>query len=203
MQALEVLCNGQRLALAGTVDAVLLSFSMHVSIDGEHPATLEMRGMRDLGNDRQAHLAWIQEFPLDEGDEIRVRLLEVEEATLPAEDIASDSDEHIAAQAAYEAQLATGLPVPRALKRKQPHASLGVVVDGAPVVATFESGRELLTLRIDWNRWHPDRCRLSLRSISVKEGLAREGGKNWLTAFVARDQMVLVRVGAGQACAQI
>jgi hypothetical protein len=73
-----------------------------------------MRGMRDLGNDRQSHVEWIQEQPLDFGDEISVTLLEVEEATPPAEDIASDSDEHIAAQAMYEAQLAAGLPAPRA-----------------------------------------------------------------------------------------
>ncbi|MDM0031964.1 hypothetical protein QTI33_07360 [Variovorax sp. J22P271] len=199
MQALEVLRNGQTLVVAGAEDAVLLSFSMHVSIDGEHPATLEMRGMRDLGNDRQAHLEWIQEFPLDLGDEIAVTLLEVEEVTPPAQDIASDSDGYIAEKAAYEAQLASGLPVPRTLKRKQPDASLEVVVGDAPVVANLEGGRELLTLRVDWNRWRPERCRLSLRSFSVKEGLAREGGKNWLTASAARDQVVLVRVGARRA----
>jgi len=199
MQALEVLRNGQPLVVAGTEDAVLLSFSMHVSIDGEHPATLDMRGMRDLGNDRQAHLEWIQEFPLDVGDEISVTLLEVEEVTPPAEDIASDSDEHVAAQAAYEAQLASGLPVPRALECKRPDASLEVVVADAPVVATLESGRELLTMRVDWSRWRPDRCRLSLHSFSVKEGLAREEGKNWLTASPVRGQVVLVRVGAGHA----
>lgn len=185
--------------VAGTEDATLLSFSMHVSIDGEHPATLDVRGMRDLGKDHQGHLEWIQELPLDVGDEISVTLLEVEEVTPPAEDIASDSDEHIAAQASYEAQLASGLPLPRALERKQSDASLEVVVGDAPVVATFEDGREFLTMRVDWNRWRPERCRLSLRSFSVKEGLAREEGKNWLTASAARDQVVLVRVGAGHA----
>lgn len=199
MQALEVLRNGQPLAVAGTEDAVLLSFSMHVSIDGEHPATLDIRGMRDLGNDRQAHLEWIQELPLDVGDEISVTLREVEEVTPPAEDIASDSDEHLAAHAAYEAQLASDPPGPRALEPKQPDASLEVVVDDAPVVATFEGGREFLTMRVDWNRWRPERCRLALRSFSVKEGLAREEGKNWLTASAARDQVVLVRVGADHA----
>lgn len=199
MQALEVLCNGQPLVLAGTVDAVLLTFSIHVSIDGEHPATLDVSGMRDLGNDCQGHLEWIQELPLDISDEISVRLLEVQEPTLPSKNIASDSDEYIAAQTAYEAQLAAGLPMPRILGRRRTDASLEVVIEDAPVVATFESGRELLTMRIDWNRWNPDRCRLSLRSFSVKEGLAREGGRNWLTAFAATNQVVLVRVGAGQA----
>lgn len=199
MQALEVLRNGHPLVVAGTEDAVLLSFSVHVSIDGEHPATLDMRGMRDLGNDRQAHLEWIQEFPLDVGDEIAVTLLEVEVVTPPVQDIASDSDGHIAAQAAYEAQLASGLPIPRTLERKQSDASLEVVVGDAPVVGNFEGGRELLTLRVDWNRWRPERCRLSLRSFSVKEGLAREEGKNWLTASAATDQVVHVRVGARHA----
>ncbi|TWD77282.1 hypothetical protein FB547_110244 [Variovorax beijingensis] len=199
MQALEVLRNGQPLVVAGTEDAVLLSFSVHMSIDGEHPATLDMRGMRDLGNGRQAHLEWIQELPLGVGDEICVTLLEVEEVTPPAEDIASDSDEHIAAHAAYESQLASGLPVPRALERKQPDASLEILVGDAPVVATFDGGRELVTMRVDWNRWRPERCHLSLRSFSVKEGLAREEGKNWLTASAARDQVVLVRLGPGHA----
>ncbi|MDM0056828.1 hypothetical protein [Variovorax fucosicus] len=200
MQALEVLHNGQRLVVAGTENAVLLSFSVSVSIDSEHPGTLDMRGMKDLGNDRQAHLEWIQELPLDSGDEISVTLLEVEEVTPPAEDVASDSDEHIAEQAAYEAQLAAGLPVPRTLERKRPDASLEVVVGEVPVVATFEGGREFLTMHIDWNRWCPERCRLSLLSFSVREGLAREEGKkNWLAASAQMDEVVLIRVRAGQA----
>lgn len=119
-----------------------------------------------------------RKFPLDVSDEISVTLLEVEEVTPPAADIASDADEHIAAQAAYKVQLEFGLPIPRDLKRKQPDALLEVVVGDTPVVATFEGGRELLTMRVDWNRWRPERCRLSLRSFSVKEGLAREEGKS-------------------------
>jgi hypothetical protein len=197
MYALELQRNGQPLVVAGVEDAALLSFAIHVDINGEHPATLDMRGMRELGNERQAHLEWIQQFPLVLGDEIGVMLLEVEEATPPTEEFAADSDEYIAGQAAYEAQLASGPPEAPSLERKQPDASLEVLVSDAPVVATFESGREMLTMRVDWNRWRPERCRLSLRSFSVKEGLARAEGKNWLTETAAKGQAVIVRVGAG------
>lgn len=103
MQAFEVQRNGQRLVVAGAEGVELLSLTVSVSVDDVHHATLDMRGIRDLGNDRHAHLAWIQELPLNLGDEIRVTLVEVEEATPPVEEIASDSEEQIAAQAAYEA----------------------------------------------------------------------------------------------------
>jgi hypothetical protein len=40
MRALEILRNGRRLAVAGIEDAALLSFSISVNVDSEHPGTL-------------------------------------------------------------------------------------------------------------------------------------------------------------------
>lgn len=85
------------------------------------------------------------------------------------------------------------------MERKQPDATLEVVVGDAPVVATFEGGRELMTMRASWMRRRPERCRLSLRTVSVKEALSRQGGMDWLTASAAIGEAVIVRVGVSQA----
>ncbi|WP_436045739.1 hypothetical protein [Variovorax paradoxus] len=61
-------------------------------VDGEHPAILRIGGMRDLGNERQSHVQWIEEMVLAEGDELHLTLMSVDEATLPTEDVATDSE---------------------------------------------------------------------------------------------------------------
>jgi hypothetical protein len=54
MQALEIRCNGLPVVTAGAADALLVSLHLTTLVDGEHPATLRIGGMRDLGNERQS-----------------------------------------------------------------------------------------------------------------------------------------------------
>ncbi|SDE97361.1 hypothetical protein SAMN05444679_1485 [Variovorax sp. CF079] len=195
MQALEVLRNGQTVVMAGASDALMISLHLTILVDGEYPATLHIGGMRDLGNDRQSHVQWIEDLALADGDELRIRLLSVPEASTPVEDVPADSEEHLAAQAQYERELASNPPQPRKLERRRPNASLELTVGvGQPIVANFGVDGELLMLGGTWNNWHPERWRLSLSSCSCEQALARQGGKDRFNGRVARNEVVIVRV---------
>lgn len=196
MQALEVLRNGQPLVIAGAPNALLISMHLNILANGVDAATLHVSGMRDLGSDRQSHMQWLEELALANGDEIRVALINVDQATSPAEDVAADSEEHVAAQACYRAELASNPHRPSRLERLRPDASLELVVgERAPIVAGFEGDRELLSLGVTWNSWHPERLRASLTSSSCAEAIARQGGKDWFKGHVGPGNVLLVRVG--------
>lgn len=140
----------------------------------------------------------LEELALEDGDELRVRLVSVDEATPPAEDVATDSEEHVAAQALYEAEIASNPPEASKLERKRPDASLELVVnEDTPIVADLSEERDLLTLSSSWNSWHPERWRVSLTSCSCEEAIEKKGGKDWFVDHVGQGDLVTVRVGNG------
>jgi hypothetical protein len=196
MQALEVRCNGLPVVMAGAVDALLISLHLSILVDGEHPAMLRIGGMRDLGSERQSHVQWIEEMGLAEGDELCVKLVSIHEADPPLADIAADSEEHLAAQAEYEMQLASNPPQPTKLERKRPDASLQLTVgQGSPIAANFGVDGELLLLGATWTNWHPERLRLALSSCSCQQAIARQGGKDWFKGHLRHGEVFVVRIG--------
>jgi hypothetical protein len=195
MQALEVRRNGLPVVMAGAADALLVSLHLSALVDGEHPATLRIGGMRDLGNNRQSHAQWLEEMVLVEGDELHLKLVSVHEATLPTEDVAADSEEHLAAQAEYEMELAANPPQPTKLERRRPNASLQLAVGAAPpIVGNFGADGELLLLGATWNSWHPEHFHLNLSSCSCEQAIARQGGKDWFKGHVSQGEPVVVRI---------
>ncbi len=195
MQALEIRCNGRPVVTAGAADALLVSLHLTALVDGEHPATLRIGGMRDLGNERQSHARWIEEMVLAEGDELHLTLVSVDEATSPAEDVAADSEQHLAEQAEYEKELAANPPRPTKLERRRPIASLQLSVGAEPaLVASFGDDGELLSLGATWNSWHPERFHLNLSSCSCEQAIARKGGRDWFNGHVSQGETVLVRI---------
>jgi len=195
MQALEIRRNGLPVVAAGAADALLVSLHLTTLVDGEHPATLRIGGMRDLGNERQSHTQWIEELVLAEGDELHLKLVSVNEATLPTEDVAADSEQHLAAQTEYEMELAANPPQPTKLERRRPNASLQLSVGAdPPIVARFGGDGELLSLGATWNSWHPGRFHLYLSSCSCEQAIARHGGKNWFKGHVSQGETVVVRI---------
>ncbi|MEJ1129891.1 hypothetical protein V9L20_20090 [Variovorax sp. CCNWLW225] len=195
MQALEVRRNGLPVVRAGAADSLLVSLHLTTLVDGEHPATLRIGGMRDRGNERQSHTLWIEEMVLAEGDELRLTLVSVDEATLPTEDVAADSEEHLAEQADYEKELAANPPQPTKLERRRPNASLQLSVGAEPfIVAGFGSDGELLSLGATWNSWSPEGFHLNLSSCSCEQAIARKGGKNWFKGRVSQGETVVVRI---------
>lgn len=196
MHALEVQRNGTTLAIVGGEHALMFSADVSAMIE-EEAATIDIRGMNDLGSDRKSHTSWLQLAPLCNGDLLTFRFIECAAATAPSVEVATDSEEHLAAQAHYEEQLQSNSPTPRALEAKQPNATLQLQLTGIEhITAILESGREFLSFRVLWNQWQPERCRVSLSSCSQQEALARTGGKQWFQGVMRVGEQCVVKVGA-------
>ena len=196
MYALEVQRNGTTLAVVGGEHALMFSADVSAMIE-EEAATIDIRGMNDLGSDRKSHTSWLQLAPLSNGDLLAFRFIETAAATAPAKEVATDSEEYLADQAHYKEQLQSNSPTPRELKIKQPNATFELQLTGTEcITATLESGREFLSFRVLWNQWHPEHCRVSLSSFSQQEGLARTGGKQWFQGVLRVGEQCVVKVGA-------
>ena len=196
MRAIEVQRNGETLAVVGAPNALMFSADISMCIE-EEAATIDMRGMNDLGNGRQSHTSWLELAPLGLGDVLTFRFIETENVTAPVTDTASDSEEHIEAQAEYEEQLKTNPLTPRELELIQPNAALQLsVINGETITATLEGGREFLAFRTLWNQWSPERCRISLSSFSQSEALARSGAKEWFQGVMKIGEQCSVKIGA-------
>jgi len=196
MRALEVKRNGATVAIIGAPNALMFSADIAASIQ-EEAATLDVRGMNELDNERQSHTTWLELDRLDDGDRVELSFIEVESATPPREEVATDSPEHQAGQAEYEALLQSEPLAPRELEQRRPDATLKLRIAGhEQIVATLESGREFLSCRFLWNRWRPERCRLSLSSFSQTEALARSGSREWFSGALGLGESCVVEIGA-------
>jgi hypothetical protein len=196
MHALEVQRNGKTLVVVGASNALMFSANVSSTVE-EEAATIDIRGMIDLGRDRQSHVDWLELEQLRIGDVLSFRFFETEVVTAPLQEVATDSAEHVAGQAEYEELLKSNPIVPRQLDVKQPGASLQLTIAGSEqVTATLESGREFIAFRTLWNRWNPERCRISLSSFSQQEALSRTGGKEWFQGALRVGEQCVVKVGA-------
>jgi hypothetical protein len=196
MHALEVQRNGVTLVVVGASNALMFSADVSSTIE-EEAATIDIRGMIDLGSDRKSHANWLELEPLRVGDVLSFRFFESEVVTAPIQEVATDSEEHVAGQAEYEELLKSTPIVPRQLDIKQPSASLQLSIAGSErITATLESGREFIAFRTLWDRWNPERCRISLSSFSQQEALSRTGSKEWFQGALKVGEQCTVTVGA-------
>jgi hypothetical protein len=195
MHVLEIKRNAELLAVIGSPNALMFSAGIAASIE-DREVTLDARGMNDLGNNRESHTTWLELAPLNAGDSIAFRFTESEHATEPLSEVATDSPEHLAEQATYETRLQEQPLAPRQLDQKNPQASLTFSVrQEPPILPVLESGREFLSCRVRWNRWRPERCRVTLSSFSQQEALARTGGREWYNGFLQLGEGCTVEVG--------
>ncbi len=197
MHALEILRNGNALVVAGTADALMLRVDVSVAIEGDGLGSLDVGGMKALDGERRSHLSWLELLPLVAEDEIDIRLVETASSSAPMSEQANDSEEFIAGQEQFEKLKETDPPAPRPMAPDHPDASIALSINGAaPVIATLEGGRHFISLGILWTQWHPERCRVSLRSSSVKEALDRTGGVEWFLGNIAVGDCCKVKVAA-------
>jgi hypothetical protein len=68
------------LVVVGANNALMFSADVSATIE-EEAATIDIRGMMDLGNDRQSHANWLELEPLRIGDVLSFRFFEAEIVT--------------------------------------------------------------------------------------------------------------------------
>ncbi len=65
-----------------------------------------------------------------------------------------------------------------------------------PVVFTPDDGRQHLSFGLLWNNRHPERMRVSLHCSSLREIVAREGGRDFITEYVPLGSHFELHIGA-------
>jgi len=195
MRALQIERNGQRIVVAGANHATMIAADVSALIH-ESGATVDVRGMTE--NDGIAsHISWIELAPISYDDRITFRFvnLDAEFLSPPLEDISTDSPQFMAEQEEYLEYLQNNPPEISELERKQPKATLSLLLPAQNrVTATFENGRELMSCRFLWNKWRPDQCRVSLSSCSREEALAKTDGKDFFQGTLKLGESCMVHL---------
>jgi hypothetical protein len=85
MHALEVQRKGKTLVVVGASNALMFSANVSATVE-EEAATIDIRGMIDLGNDRQSHVDWLELEPLRIGDVLSFRFFDAQFVTAPLQE---------------------------------------------------------------------------------------------------------------------
>jgi len=185
MYTIEIERNGRLLCTVGAPNAIMFSANIYLFIEGPSTATLDVRGMNDLGGERKSHTTWLELLELAEKDVVVFHLAERETVSPPVAEVTTDSAEHLAGRERYEEMLTERPQTPRDIERAFPDATLQLDLPNSdPIVASFDGGREFISLRLLWNHLQPDRCHVSLSSFSQREALVRSGGKGWFSGIL-------------------
>ena len=166
MICLAVLRNSKLVCKAGIVNSSMLTSIVAGGVSGEEPASFHVAGMQDLSQDRSAHVYWLNETPLASGDQLRFTL-EESEPSPPIEVKPTDSPEYLAEQQEFEEmEKAFVPPVEQAVKR-WPALELKLTLRAERTVsARVPLGQEHIMCSLLWTKWHPECCRVYVRSFT-------------------------------------
>jgi hypothetical protein len=78
MFCFTITINGEPFCTAGCAEASFLDVMVSGSVFDDAPASLRIAGMKELPNDRRAHVYWVEEHPLNFGN-----ILEIKPQELP------------------------------------------------------------------------------------------------------------------------
>lgn len=183
--------NGEPLCTAGCADASFLDVMVSGSVFDEAPASLRITGMKELPNDRLAHVYWVEELALNFGDILEIKPQELSESTVPVSVVPTDSPDYIAEQQSYQEFLGAHIwpqPAPLVLRRtvslKLTHPRTGQLNTSIPM------GQQHILCTVLWNNLRARPTRIYARSFS--EGNSLE----WLREDLYQDETLRIEVCA-------
>jgi hypothetical protein len=194
MVCIEVSLDGQVFRTAGSKDASLISPTLSGFVGGDTPARLTLSGMHDLPDERAAHVYWgPDEVELKTGAVVTFRFTTSESPSDPEQVVPTDSPEYIEEQREFEALKKTFVPDTTPSLRRFPDLAFHCRVNRKAVtVARLNTGEEHVVCSVLWNKWHPNRFRVSLRSF----GNEPNGQTEWLRDDLAVGDELEIRVAA-------
>lgn len=187
MRCLQVELNGTLLWRVGIDQALMYSLVFGVSAEEEAPADVHVSGMYELPGGQDAHVSWGDFCPVQIGDRLAVTLVESGLPTPPAQTSAVDDPEYIEEQREYEEFMETYRGPPRQRIPRWRDIQVQCAVNGSPqALATMAPDENHILCTVLWNRWHPDRCRVNVRSFG-EPGLQNS---DWLRVDLAIDDSI-------------
>ena len=194
MVCIEVRLDGELFRTAGIKDASLITPRLAGFVGGETPASLTLSGMCDLAEGRAAHVYWgPDQVELKSGAVVTFRFTISQSPSSPERIVPTDSPVYIEEQREFEAYKKTFVPDSSPSPRTFPELAFHCRVNGKAVtVARLKTGEEHVLCSVLWNKWLPDRFRVSLRSFGKDPHRKTE----WLDRDLAIGDELEIRVAA-------
>jgi len=194
MICVEVSLDGALFRRAGIKDASLITPTVSGFIGDETPAQLMLRGMCDLAGGRSAHVNWgPDQVDLQIGAVVTFRFTTSESPSEPDQVVPTDSPAYIEEQREFENFKKTFVPDSRPSPQTFPNLAFHCHVNRKAVtVARLNTGEEHLLCSILWDKWHPQRFLVSVRSF----GGELPGKTEWLREELAIGDELEIRVAA-------
>ena len=165
MICLDISVNGSPFCRAGIERSIFLSPVLRIFVGSDDCASLSITGMRELPKDSSAHVYW-PERNLSPGDVVRFMMIDAADPISPSEIKATDSAQYLEEQRQFEEFERTFVPSAAPAERRWPTLGFRCLLNGEErAVAVMAPHEEHMTCLIDWNRYQPDRSRVSVRSF--------------------------------------
>ena len=165
MICLDISINGSLFCRAGIEHSVCLSPVLNTFVGSEDCASLSITGMCELSAARSAHVYWPKRN-LSPGDVVRFAMVDAADPTNPSGIKATDSPEYLKEQRQFEEFERTFVPSATPAERRWPTLGFRCLLNGEEqAIAVMAPHEEYITCSIDWNRYQPERCRVSVRSF--------------------------------------
>ena len=166
MHCLEVVLNGELLWRVGVENAIMLTPSLGVHACTEFPAIFDVAGMCVLPDGRDAHVYWGDSYPVKIGDILTITFVKSDWPTPPTKTMAVDDPTYVEEQRWFdefsETYMGPEAPVAALWKNVQ----VRCIVNGQhQAIAAMSLSEAHILGSLLWNQWHPDRCRVSVRSF--------------------------------------
>ena len=194
MVCIEVSLDGKVFRTTGVQDATLLAPSISAFVGDDSPARLSLNGMCELPGERAAHLDWgDDEMSLGVGTVVTLRFTMCNSPSDPDQVVPTDSPKYVEEQREFEELKKNFVPDTTPAPRRFPDLAFHCRVNKGPaVIATLKSGEEHIRCSVLWNKWHPERFRLSVRSF----GNDLDSTTEWLRDDLAVGDELEIRVAA-------
>lgn len=180
---------------AGIENATVLSTMLHGAMAGASPAGVRVAGMCELPEKRSAHVSWAENHSLQAGDVVKFRFAESHAPSPPIEILATDSEEYIEGQRKFAEIEKSFVPDPTPMQRDFPGLTFQCSLNASPpVLARFINSEEHILCSIDWHKWRPDSCRISLRTFGGQSPLQNVEPTEWLRGILGLGETLEVRV---------
>ena len=174
--------NGEFICNAGMPDLMLLTAHVHGSRFGAAGGTYEVFGIQELPGDRKAHVGWVHEALLKTGDNLVFILMDHDEPEAPATVRLTDSAEYLREQGEYEALRQGHMGPEPSLPHLRSDIAFKVAVRDQEVTAHLAERDAHMMCSLVWDKWRPDRCRVSVRSFPSASSGAVAEHTDWLQA---------------------
>ena len=194
MVCIEVRLDVEIFRTTGVKDASLLTPTISAFVGDDKPARLSLSGMCDLPGDRAAHVYWgDDEMALNDGTVVTLRFTSSESSSDPDQVVPTDSPTYVEEQREFQELKKNFVPDPTTAVRRFPGLAFHCRINQkAAETATLKPGEEHILCSVLWNKWHPERFRVSVRSF----GNDPNGQTEWLRDDLTLGDELEIRVAA-------